>query len=65
MCLYPRIIKNKKYVANKKNKGIIPQVKDKRVLYVPVSCGKCMECRRAKAREYSVRLQEEIRHNKN
>lgn len=64
MCLYPKIIQNRKYVANKKNKGIIPQVKDKRVLYVPAGCGKCMECKKQKAREWSVRLQEEIRTNK-
>lgn len=63
MCLYPKIIKNRKYLANKKNKGIVPQAKDKRVLYVPVACGKCMECRKQKARQWQVRLSEEIRHN--
>ncbi len=65
MCLYPKIIKNRKYTANKKNKGVIPQVKDKRVLYVPVACGNCMECRKQKARQWQVRLQEELRNNKN
>lgn len=64
MCLYPKLIKNRKYVANKKNKGIIPKVKDKRVLYVPVACGKCMECKKAKAKEWQVRLSEEIKHDK-
>lgn len=65
MCLYPRIIKNKKYTANKKNKGRIPEIKDERVLYVPVGCGKCMECKKQKARQWQVRLHEEIRENKN
>ncbi len=65
MCLYPKIIKNKKYIANKKNKGIIPTIKDQRVLYVPVGCGKCMECKKQKSRQWSVRLQEEIRHSRN
>lgn len=65
MCLYPKLIKNRKYVANKKNKGIIPEVKDQRVLLVPVGCGKCMECKKQKGRAWSVRLQEEIRNNKN
>ena len=65
MCLYPRIIKNRKYVANKKNKGIVPQAKDKRVLYVPVGCGNCMECKKQKSRQWQVRLEEEIRKNKN
>ena len=59
------LIKNRKYIANKKNGGIIPAVYDKRVLVVPVGCGKCIECKKMKAREWNVRLQEEIRHNKN
>lgn len=65
MCLYPKLIKNRKYIKNKKNGGVIPTVSDKRVLYVPVGCGKCMECRKQKARDWCVRLQEDIRHNKN
>jgi hypothetical protein len=32
MCLYPRLIKNRKYIKNKKNGGNIPPVKDERVL---------------------------------
>lgn len=64
MCLYPRLIKNRKYVANKKNGGNIPAVFDNRVLVVPAGCGKCMECKKQKAREWQVRLQEEIRHDK-
>lgn len=63
MCLYPKYIENKKYKANKKNRGIIPACKDKRALIVPVSCGNCMECRKQKARTWKVRLQEEIRTN--
>ena len=35
MCLYPRLIKNRKYIANKKNGGNIPPVSDLRVLMVP------------------------------
>lgn len=65
MCLYPKLINNKKYQSNKKNGGVIPAVSDKRVLVVPVGCGKCMECRKQKARNWQVRLQEEIKHNKN
>lgn len=65
MCLYPRLIRNKKYTANKKNGGIIPAILDNRVLQVPVGCGKCMECRKQKAREWQVRLLEDVRHNKN
>lgn len=65
MCLYPKIIQNKKYVPNKKNGGIVPAVYDKRVLAVPIGCGICMECKKKKAREWSIRLQEEIKTNKN
>ena len=36
MCLYPKLIKNRKYTATKKNKGIIPELKDKRAEYVPI-----------------------------
>lgn len=65
MCLYPKLVKNPKYRANKKNGGVIPAVSDSRVLQVPVGCGKCMECMKKKARDWNVRLQEEIRINKN
>lgn len=65
MCLYPKLIKNRKYIANKKNGGNIPAVSDNRVLYVPIGCQKCIECRKQKAREWNVRLHEEIRHSKN
>jgi len=64
MCLYPKLIKNRKYISNKKNGGKIPPVTDERVLYVPVGCQKCMECKKQKARNWQVRLQEEIRNNK-
>lgn len=61
MCLYPKLIKNKKYTPNKKNGGIIPPINDNRVLAVPVGCGKCIECRKQKARGWQTRLIEEIR----
>ncbi len=65
MCLYPRIIKNKKYISNKKNGGIVPVMRDKRMGLVPVGCGKCMECRKQKARNWQVRLLEEIKTERN
>lgn len=63
MCLYPKFIDNRKYKANKKNGGVIPAVIDKRVLVVPVGCGKCIECKRQKSKNWSVRLQEELKNN--
>lgn len=51
-------------MANKKNGGNIPEVIDDRVLYVPVGCGNCIECKKKKKREWQVRLQEELKDNK-
>lgn len=65
MCLYPRIGDNKRYVANKKNGGVIPAFSDSRVLKVPIPCGRCMECRNKEARNWSVRLMEDIKHHRN
>lgn len=65
MCLYPKLIKNRKYLATKKNRGIIPPVPDPRVLWVPVGCQNCIECRKKKAREWSTRLLEDIQHHTN
>ena len=61
MCLFPKLIRNKKYCSTKKNGGIIPAVNDKRALYVAVGCGRCMECLKQKARDWNVRLLEDIR----
>lgn len=65
MCLYPKLIQNRKYIKNKKNGGNIPAVPDERVKLVPVGCGRCMECKKKKARDWAVRLHEEIKQNKN
>lgn len=52
-------------MPSKKNGGIVPPVTDERVRYVPVGCGKCMECKKQKSRNWQVRLHEEVRQNKN
>lgn len=65
MCLYPRIIMNKKYLPNKKNKGIIPSYSDERVKYVTIGCNQCIECIKKNGRDWTVRLYEEIKHNTN
>ena len=65
MCLYPKFIKNPKYRPNKKNNFNPPICTDRRVLYVPIGCGKCLECRKQKAREWQVRLNEELKVQKN
>lgn len=65
MCLYSRLVLNPKYKKNKKNGGNPPAVYDDRIRYIPIGCGKCIECKRKKQREWKVRLCEEILHNKN
>ena len=64
MCLYPRLIPNPKFRTSKKRGYYKPSLHDARLNYVPVACGKCYECRKKKAREWRIRLAEEIRHNK-
>lgn len=65
MCLYSEIRENGKYKPNKKNGGIVPALLDYRVKGVPTACGRCMECRKKKSRDWRVRLMEDIRDNKN
>lgn len=73
MCLYPRQMVNKKYTVTEKNGGNVPlmpitgqdnngwNVYDTRVGSVQIPCGHCIECRKAKARGWAVRLMEEIK----
>ena len=73
MCLYPRKIQNKKYVPNQKNGGVVPtlpvigydennhEIYDERICTVEIPCGRCIECCAQKAREWQVRLGEEIK----
>lgn len=65
MCLYPKLILNRKYLPNKKNGGIPPKCPDERLKYVTAACGKCYECRKQKSRAWLVRMQEELRHDNN
>ena len=51
MCLYPTFVKNPKYKPNKKNKGKPPVCKDRRLYYIPVKCGCCIECRKVETIE--------------
>lgn len=65
MCLYPKLILNRKYLPNKKNGGTPPKCPDERLRYVTAACGKCYECRKQKSRAWLVRMQEELRHDNN
>ena len=63
MCLYSKLILNRKYTSNKKNGGVIPPIFDDRIKYVPIKCGKCIECKKQEGREWQIRTLEEIRNN--
>lgn len=65
MCLYTKYILNPKYRPNKKNNYKPPKCEDERLRYVPVSCGRCIECRKKKKREWLVRLSEELKSDNN
>ena len=61
MCLYPKLILNKKFFPTRKNNYNPPPMVDGRTMYVPVGCGKCIECKKQKARNWQVRLNEEAK----
>lgn len=61
MCLYPTIIQNPKFRANKGNNYNPPKCEDIRMQLIPIGCGNCIECRRQNSRQWQVRLNEEIK----
>ena len=65
MCLYPRILINRKYTSTKKNGGNIPYLWDRRIKYVPIGCGVCEECVKKRARDWRIRMTEELKTNPN
>ena len=65
MCLYPKLIPNKRYLPTKKNGGVPPICPDERLRYVTAACGDCYECRKQKQRQWIVRMSEENRQTPN
>lgn len=63
MCLFPRLILNKKYIGTKKNKFKPPILTDERLKYVAIGCGVCSECLKKKAKQWKTRLFEEYKSN--
>ena len=61
MCVYPRLIPNPKYLPNKKNKGNPATPSDYRLMTTAIGCGKCFECREQYARDWKIRMYEELR----
>lgn len=61
MCIRPQKIINKRYLPNKKNNFNPPKCTDKRLYEIEIPCGQCVECRKQKARDWSIRLREELK----
>lgn len=61
MCIRPQKIINKRYLPTRKNNYNPPVCTDKRLYEIEIPCGSCIECRKRKARDWSIRLQEEIK----
>lgn len=55
---------NPRYKPNIKNGGKIPAFLDEKILNVPWTCGNCIVCRKRKAREWNLRLQQDIKDHK-
>lgn len=64
MCVRQSLIKNRKYTMTLKNGGIVPICEDQRQQYVFIPCKQCYICRRRKAREWKMRITEDIKINK-
>lgn len=62
MCLYKKILLNPKYLPNKKNGHTPPKCTDERFRYIEADCGKCFECRKKRAREWSIRIHENLKY---
>ena len=65
MCIQQQQIYNRKYSMNKKNGGNVPVCNDERQRYIMVPCGHCYVCRKKKARQWRMRLTEDIKANPN
>ena len=65
MCIYPKIIQNKRYLPTKKNGGVKTVCTEERLRYVTAECGDCYECRKQKQGQWIVRMSEENRQTPN
>lgn len=63
MCLYSKVIENKAFIPNAKNKGIPKICDNERKRGVNTKCGRCIECKSERRKEWQIRLCEEIKDN--
>lgn len=61
MCTRPKIIKNPAFKPNKKNGWKGKECDDERKRYIPVPCGECEECCKARSSAWRVRMTEEVK----
>lgn len=61
MCLYTKKILNKRFVPTRKNGYNPPICHDERLRYIDIECGHCYECKRKKARNWRIRMAEQLR----
>ena len=61
MCTYTRRILNKKFTPTRKNGWNPPVCHDERLRYIEIECGHCYECKRKKARQWRIRMAEQLR----
>lgn len=64
MCLFPKLRPNPRYKPNKRNKGHPPRPRDERLRWITSACGKCEQCRKQKANEWTFRLNVELQKGK-
>lgn len=60
MCLFPKLVPNPRYKPNKRNKGRPPKPRDERLRWITAACGRCEQCRKQKANEWTFRLNIEL-----
>lgn len=63
MCLQPFVIRNKRFIPNKKNNYNPPVAKDDRIKWIEIPCGVCYECLKRKKSDWQVRLINELKFN--
>lgn len=63
MCLFPKIIDNPKYKGSRKNNYRPPAVVPE-FAKIAIPCGYCIECRKKRARDWIIRLKEEVRRDR-
>lgn len=65
MCINRKLIANRKYSVTKKNGGKVPPLNDPRQANIWIPCGQCYICKKKKAREWRMRITEDIKENPN